>query len=60
MVEIIFVARNQEDGALVTISERSKAADLASIVYGEHFRNCEVRAGENQGLQVDDGTSVLP
>ena len=57
---MVLVARDQQDGTLVTVGVRSKPGNLSSVVDVVRFRYCHVRARKNQGLQVDDGTSVLP
>ena len=54
------VARDQQDGTLLTSGVRSKPRDLSSVVDVVRFRYCHIRAWKNEGLQVDDGTSVLP
>ena len=57
---MFLVAGDQQDGTLVTVGVRSKPGNLSSVVDIVCFRYCHVRAGKNQGLQVHDGTSVLP
>ncbi len=56
---MFLVAWDQQNPTVVTVGIFSKSGDLSSVVDVVRFRNCYVRAGKNQGLQVDNGTSVL-